>query len=125
VARKHGASNSAKSSPRADQPSAAETSATDQSSESTALNVAHSVFYGIKTVLPKTTDTIDLLERLLMKAAKLPQSGQPQERRMMAAQQELIDIVRGRSITWVVGTSLGFEAVVLCFAALIFCRRDY
>ena len=76
-------------------------------------------------MLPKTTDTIELLERSLMKAAKLPQSGEPHERRMMAAQQDFIDIVRSRSIAWVVGTSLGFEAVVLCFAAFIFCRRDY
>jgi hypothetical protein len=60
-----------------------------------------------------------------MKAAKLPQSGHPQEQRMMAAQQEVIDVLRGRSIAWVVGTSLGFEAIVLAFAALIFCRRDY
>ena len=44
---------------------------------------------------------------------------------MMAAQQEVIDVLRGRSIAWVVGTSLGFEAVVLAFAAMIFCRRDY
>ena len=88
VARKHGTSHGRRTSPPADQPSAAEMSATDQSGESTALNVAHSIFYGIKTVLPKTSDTIDLLERSLMKAAKLPESGQARRRRMMAAQQE-------------------------------------
>jgi hypothetical protein len=30
-----------------------------------------------------------------------------------------------RPIWWIVGTSLGFEAVVLAVAAWIFCRRDY
>ena len=120
----HTIANRTKSSHKADQPVAAETDASE-SSESTAINVAYEIFYGIKTVLPKTTDTIELLERSLMKAAKLPQSGHPQERRMMAAQQQVIDVLRGRSIAWVVGTSLGFEAVVLAFAALIFCRRDY
>jgi hypothetical protein len=120
----HAIANRTKSSHKADQPVAAETDA-GESSESTALNVAYEIFYGIKTVLPKTIDTIELLERSLMKAAKLPQSAHPQERRMMAAQQQVIDVLRGRSIAWVVGTSLGFEAVVLAFAALIFCRRDY
>jgi ABC-type transport system involved in multi-copper enzyme maturation permease subunit len=94
---------------------------------STALDVAHRIVYGIKTVLPKTSDTIELLERALVKLARLPQkppSG-PQTQRMQAAQQELIDILRGRSIAWVLGTSLGFEAVVLFGAAWIFCRRDY
>jgi len=100
--------------------------AAEADAQRTVLNVAHNIFYGIKTVLPKTTDTIELLERSLMKAAQLPQqSGHPQERHMMAAQQEVIDTLRGRSIAWVVGTSLGFEALVLAFAALIFCRRDY
>jgi ABC-type transport system involved in multi-copper enzyme maturation permease subunit len=94
--------------------------------ESSVLSVAHNVAYDIKTVLPKTAETVELLERSLMKAAKLPeQPGGPAQRRMRAAQQEMVDILRGRSIAWVVGTSLGFEGVVLCFAALIFCRRDY
>jgi len=61
-----------------------------------------------------------------MEAAKLPeQPGGPQMKRMHDAQQEFIDILRGRSIAWVLGTSLGFEAFVLFWAAFIFCRRDY
>jgi hypothetical protein len=96
------------------------------SDDASFLSVAHNIAYGIKTVLPKTAETVALLERSLMKAAKLPQpSGGPEERRMHAAQIDAIDALRNRSIAWVVGTSLGFEAVVLCFAALIFCRRDY
>jgi hypothetical protein len=32
---------------------------------------------------------------------------------------------RSRSVPWILGTSLGFEAVVLAIAAWVFCRRDY
>jgi hypothetical protein len=98
----------------------------DASKNSAALDIAHGIVYGVKTVLPKTTDTIDLLQRSLVKAAKLPeQPGGPETQRMHAAQIEFIDILRGRSIAWIVGTSLGFEAFILFWAALIFCRRDY
>ncbi len=108
-------------SPPADQPAEA-----NAASRSGFWSTAHGVAYGIKTVLPKTAETVALLERSLMKAAKLPEpSGGPEERRMQSAQRDAIDVLRGRSIAWTVGTSLGFEAVVLCFAALIFCRRDY
>jgi ABC-type transport system involved in multi-copper enzyme maturation permease subunit len=101
----------------------AETSPSDGPS---VVSVAHSIAYAMKTVLPKTSETAELLERSLIKTAKLPRSpGGAQQKRMFAAQQETFDVLRGRSIAWVVGTSLGFEAVVLAFAALIFCRRDY
>ena len=94
--------------------------------DSHALEIAHRIVYGIKTVLPKTTETISLLERSLVRAARLPeQPDDPQARRMRAVQQELIETIHNRSIGWVVGTSLGFEAFVLFWAALVFCRRDY
>jgi len=44
---------------------------------------------------------------------------------MQAAQLEFVEIIHGRSIAWVVGTSLGFEVFVLFWAAVFFCRRDY
>ena len=34
-------------------------------------------------------------------------------------------VLRGNSTGWVIGTSLGFEAVVLGLACWVFCRRDY
>ncbi len=99
---------------------------TDAPDESSSLDLAHDIVYGIKTVLPKTTDTIKLLERSLMTMAKLPEQPRgPQMLRMHAAQKEVSDILRGRSIAWVLGTSLGFEGIVLFFAAFMFCRRDY
>ena len=69
-----------------------------------------------KTVLPKTTETVALLERTLIDVAELPKppgrSGNlPQQRRMQAAT-GIIEAVRARSVGWVVGTSLGFEAIV-------------
>jgi ABC-type transport system involved in multi-copper enzyme maturation permease subunit len=98
----------------------------DESNGSGILDIAHRIVYGVKTVLPKTTETIALLERSLMRLAKLPQQPRgPQTERMQAAQMEFVEILYGRSIAWVVGTSLGFEVFVLFWAALFFCRRDY
>jgi hypothetical protein len=100
--------------------------AADESYESSVLDVAHRIVYGVKTVLPKTTETIALLERSLVRLAKLPQQPRgPQTERMQAAQMEFIEILHARSIAWVVGTSLGFEGFVLFWAVLFFCRRDY
>ncbi|MGD0516898.1 MAG: ABC transporter permease subunit [Thermoguttaceae bacterium] len=102
------------------------TDAAGDSNGSRALDIAHRIVYGVKTVLPKTTETIALLERSLMKFAKLPQQPQgPQTEKMQAAQLEFVEIIHGRSIAWIVGTSLGFEVVVLFLAAVFFCRRDY
>jgi hypothetical protein len=123
MSRARNSAHDAKSSPRADQAPAVDA---EGSNGASAVSVAYDIAYGITTVLPKTGETIELLERSLMKAAKLPEPpGGPQARRLHAAQQDAIDVLRDRSIAWVVGTSLGFEAVVLAFAALIFCRRDY
>ena len=43
----------------------------------------------------------------------------------MEAQEEAERAARSRSIPWLLGTSIGFEAVALTLAAWIFCRRDY
>ncbi len=92
---------------------------------SSKLKRAHDIAYYIKTVLPKTGDTILLLQRSLFDMAALPEGalGQPHEHQK--AERELMETILGRSVRWVVGTSLGFEAVLLCLAALVFCRRDY
>ena len=120
-----GKTEGAASSPPADQRQTDEARASKESA-ATAIKIAHGIAYGLKTVLPKTSETIELLDRSLVTAAELPkQPGGPEIQRIHAAEQETLDILRGRSIAWVLGTSLGFEAVVLCFAAFIFCRRDY
>ncbi|MGH7177784.1 MAG: hypothetical protein ACREJC_10415, partial [Tepidisphaeraceae bacterium] len=33
--------------------------------------------------------------------------------------------LRSRSVAWVIGTSAGFELVILGLGAWVFCRRDY
>ena len=97
----------------------------DEKGSSRSIETAHNITYAVKTVLPKTSETIGLLERTLMSMAELPeQPGQaygPQAR----VGREMVQTIRSRSVAWVVGTSLGFELVVLSWAALIFCRRDF
>lgn len=88
----------------------------------------HRGFYLGKTFLPKTADTTELFTRYTI---------DPSDREgffaMMETQQRFVDshakevdeAQRSRSVWWIVGTSLGFEAVVLGIAACIFCRRDF
>ena len=98
----------------------------------------HRMFLGVKTVLPKTSETVELLNRWLKVAADLPEPEPAEEefgdngpdlfgRRAAerAADEEVARRVTTRSVAWVLGTSLAFEAVVLAVAAWVFCRRDY
>jgi ABC-type transport system involved in multi-copper enzyme maturation permease subunit len=89
-----------------------------------------------KTVFPKTDETTELLERVLNKdmALDVPEA-QPgddapswmklsqADRQRLAAR--IVESFRERSAWWVVGSSLGFEALVLAIGAWIFCRRDF
>ena len=113
------------------------------------IRIAHNIVYGVKTALPKTSDTTDLLSRWLLSERTL--QGDPEDAvdddgteefvvttrpttrpRMrddgpirQADAVALAKTINTRPISWVIGTSLGFEAVVLALAAWIFCRRDY
>lgn len=93
---------------------------------------------GVKTVFPKTSETVQLVERWITEAARLERieddqvdSGafqfgaamSPQEQRMLRGRLE--ERLRGRNAAWVLGTSLAFEAVVLGLACVIFARRDF
>jgi hypothetical protein len=95
----------------------------------------HAIFFDIKTVLPKTTETVALLERMLISKARLEHvahdsddnsqnSGAPLNDNPIPVH-ELQAEIRSRSVGWIVGTSVGFEGVVLVLAAWLFCRRDY
>lgn len=92
---------------------------------SASLAMAHDIVYGVKTVLPKTTETIGILERTLYSMAELPAGELGQPRRQAKVGRKVQETLRSRSVWWVVGTSLGFELFVLSIAALIFCRRDF
>lgn len=99
---------------------------------------AASIVVTAKTVFPKTSETIALLERWLVEAAELetfpgtddsdtvPQFGgplSPAEQRALEARVE--NALRGRTVAWVLGTSLAFEAIILALACFIFARRDF
>lgn len=97
----------------------------------------------VKTLLPKTQETIALTERVMIDLSALTESlpeegetfdGLPSQREdeelgvvvdSRDVQRELLVKQRSRSAWWIVGTSLIFEAVVLAIACLIFSRRDY
>ncbi len=90
------------------------------------LERAHSILHAIVNVLPKTTETIGLLQRWLLRLANLgPEPANQQQRDMAAAQREFQEKLDQRSPLWIIGTSLAFEFVVLAWAAWIFCRRDF
>ena len=98
------------------------------------LSVAHRIVYGVKTALPKTRETTEVMNRKLLPAgppgAQEPDAspeGRPRSRGQVnnADVQRLDQAMRSRSLWWIIGTSLAFEAVVLALAAWIFCRRDY
>ena len=105
--------------------------------------LAHGIFYALKTVVPKTTETANLVGRALRMSADIPvedaddeeggdQSARQQrglfrsrfvsERKMVTAMKEEMD---SRSVAWVVGTSFAFECVVLGIGVWYFRRRDF
>lgn len=92
----------------------------------------------VKTVLPKTSETINLLRRWLIDLADLPdverqtaeidaRSDRPRREREpdSGASLRAAERIDSRSPWWVIGTSLGFEAVILLWAGWIFARRDF
>lgn len=98
----------------------------------------HRALYAVKTVTPKTSDTIDLLDRCIFSPQEAettaglnggrgaPRQGRdgPPRGAVEGARQTLHE-VWSRSPAWVIGTSLAFEGVVIVGAAWVFCRRDY
>ncbi len=105
----------------------------------------------IKTFLPKTGETIYVLKRALISdeeikrfRVELQNAPKPEQRRRNGearrAEKNNEDDVRvsgdevgiavedalsARSLAWVIGSSLGFEAVILALAAWRFGRRDF
>ena len=99
---------------------------------------AHTWFYWAKIILPKTDETIGLLERVLRKYAGMDSFGAPDENEtrrvfggggsrvnMRELGDRLQEVIDARSIWWIVGTSLLFEAFILGFACWRFSRRDF
>lgn len=102
---------------------------------------------GLKSVLPKTGETIDLLSRTLRARMNLPgeepasdnatadqppgraktvnfwDQRDPEDSRQL--QQRIDGVFKKRSVWWVLGTSLLFEAAILAIACIVFVRRDF
>lgn len=89
-----------------------------------------------KTPLPKTVETVELMNRWMISTADLDQLTGPVEE--MDEDGDLEDVMsssgtqlkiqqefRSRSVTWIIGTSLGFEAIILGISIVIFTRRDF
>lgn len=97
----------------------------------------HRLAYAVKWPLPKTSETYKLIERALYRSIGMPEEPppadptqeprgffrNPQLQRRAAIETE--KAMRDRSLGYVLGTSIGFEAVVLALTAWIFCRRDF
>jgi hypothetical protein len=108
------------------------------------MRLMHQCVYVAKTITPKTSDTIGLLDRVMFSESDVMAGIDQQQQRANArgrrpppspfdlneeAQREgakqTFHELWSRSPAWVVGTSLGFELVLLLWAGWIFCRRDY
>lgn len=98
----------------------------------------HRAVYAVKTVTPKTTDTINLLDRCIFSTQEAESAvnlnGGGGARRPAPSTQEAETVERtrqtlheiwSRSPGWVIGTSLSFEAVLIAWAGWVFSRRDY
>lgn len=91
-----------------------------------------------KTAVPKTEETLALLDRWLLSTEDKKFFGGNNDRnsrgdddrvRFGEPDPEVVarmeEAVRDRTLAWVLGTSLFFEAGILGIAAWIFCRRDF
>jgi ABC-type transport system involved in multi-copper enzyme maturation permease subunit len=94
--------------------------------------------FAAKTVLPKTSETVELLNRNLLSQQDMERFMRDQDDRvpgggifsevpinMRTLQQRAEEEQRSRTVPWVIGTSLAFEAVILIIACIIFIRRDF
>ena len=93
--------------------------------ESNGWQTAYRLIHGARTVVPKTAETADLMNRWLLRGPNLNGGTNERENRMFAAQKEIVETVNSQSVGWILGTSLAFEAIVLAWAAWIFNRRDF
>lgn len=102
------------------------------------LERIHGFFYVAKSILPKTNETMGLLERQIVAMTDMQGFRDAMVNRVEVGEEDrkrgvdpfevskrIERILRERSVAWVLGTSLAFEAAVLAIACWIFCRRDF
>lgn len=108
----------------------------DLKSEKPTWERVHWWLFAVTTCLPKTDDTLDVMQRVLLDSASMPTGpdGNARGPRKVLGPRgvnrgEFEQAVRtdeeSRSLWWTVGTSMLFEGVLLAIATLIFVRRDY
>jgi len=97
------------------------------------ITTIHKIAIGVKTIMPKTSETVDLIERYMIDIGEFEamtegSSGGSSDFEGVNTEElqlEAIAAIRERPVWWVVGTSLLFELVVLGFGAWRFSRRDF
>jgi ABC-type transport system involved in multi-copper enzyme maturation permease subunit len=105
--------------------------------------VAERLLVGAKTFFPKTSETNSLIDRWMKITDEIGEerAERRQERRARwmpnfgdrtkvalndpEVARETGAVLRERPVSWVMGTSVAFELVVLGISAWIFCRRDF
>jgi hypothetical protein len=97
----------------------------------------YAAVYWTKFTLPKTRETVRLMERGLLSSEDIerfqpedaPQnfsiSGDDVPVNTRQLGRKVQGMLRSRSLSWIIGTSLAFQAVVLLVAVRIFSRRDF
>jgi hypothetical protein len=101
------------------------------------LNIGHQWSFAAKTLLPKTSETVKLLDRYLLSPSDLDRLRNPQDRSQnfgndedvrisdRALEKRIEERLRARTVPWVVGTSLAFEGLILLILLWRFRRRDF
>jgi len=93
---------------------------------------ASRVYYA-KLLLPKTQETIGLLSRHLIHDEELDglmnlmeeNNNDPQNNPNSELNQRVSAVYEARTMTWILGTSFAFEALLLGLSTIIFIRRDF
>lgn len=91
------------------------------------------IVFGIKTVLPKTGETAELLNRSLIDPDRFPslseESDNDDPNAFSVSQDEtnrrVEEEIRSRSLWWVLGTSFIFEGLIVLFCTWRFTKRDF
>jgi ABC-type transport system involved in multi-copper enzyme maturation permease subunit len=94
----------------------------------------HNIAYTAKTLLPKTAETTGLIARAVSLDEEMERALDASDdnstesifgRVERRTQREVQKIISERSIWWIVGTSLLFQAFILALATRLFMKRDF
>lgn len=96
----------------------------------------HRLIFPVQVLVPKTTETIALLNDMLLSRNEFEnimdtrresalEAGHDRRAHRLDLADEVDQITRARTMWWVLGSSLCFEGVVILLAGRMFCRRDY